>query len=126
MKTITMLVAIMFLTLLPAYGENITLLWEPSPSPNVIGYAVYYDQVVPEVGQKWANVNDVGNVLTTTMPKSGFAKGVWYFSVTAYSDTLESDFSNVVDFEREGFVIVDVSPDPPVKPSKVIVTIEVQ
>lgn len=126
MKTITMLVAIMFLTLLPAYGENITLFWEPSPSPNVIGYAVYYDQVVPEAGQKWANVNDVGNVLTTTMPKSMFAKGMWYFSVTAYSETQESDFSNVVDFERKGFVIVDVSPEPEEKPTKVIVTIEVQ
>ena len=105
-----------------AYGKDINLQWDPSPS-NVTGYALYYGQVVPVEGGAWEFRKDVGDVLTTSV--SDLGKGRWYFAVTAYNDVKESDFSNIVDDTIEGFAIVDVTHDPVEKPERVTITIDV-
>lgn len=86
----------------PALSRQIDLIWEPSPSPAVIGYKVYYQQGSPllpltgtEADQGHSPV-DVGNSLVATL--SGLDdSAVYYFSVTAYdSNYNESTFSNIV------------------------------
>jgi len=120
MKTISILITLLFFTLLPVYGEDLTFIWEPSPSDTIIGYGFYYGQEIPAEGKEWAHKIDVGNVLTTTLDRNSLAKGTWYFAVTAYNETVESDYSNIVDYERKAFTIIDnihestVTPLPPV------------
>jgi hypothetical protein len=97
-----------------ASAREVTLYWEPSPSPDVIGYKVYYQQQMtqlplfyqqqmtqlPSLGrggaEQGASPIDVKNTLTATI--SGLDEDVvYYFSVTAYdSYNNESTYSNIV------------------------------
>lgn len=87
---------------LPAFGREITLQWEPSPSPGVIGYKVYYQQGAPNLplsgteADQGSSPIDVENSLIASI--SGLQEdAVYYFSVTAYdSNHNESTFSNIV------------------------------
>jgi hypothetical protein len=87
---------------LPAFSREITLQWEPSPSPGVIGYKVYYQQGTPNLplsgneAYQGSSPIDVENSLMATI--SGLKEeAVYYFSVTAYdSNKNESTFSNIV------------------------------
>lgn len=117
---LSIIILILFAT--SALAAQVNLAWEPSPTDEVDGYVLYYGQNA----QKFDFRRDVGNVLTATV--DGLGKGTWYFAVTAYVDIEdgESDFSNIVDFTELGFQVVDVVHDPLVKPSKVIVTIEIE
>jgi len=75
---------------------NLTLVWNPSPSPGVIGGNLYYGTV----SGNYTNVIPVGNVTTATI--LGLSSGViYYFAITAV-DTAgeESDFSNEISYER--------------------------
>lgn len=96
--------AILFLGLLHHSGQafsltlpspyRVTLAWERSPSPEVIGYRVYYGAASGD----YTHSIVVGNLTTTTV--SGLASGVtYYFAVTAYdTNDVESSFSNEIRF----------------------------
>ena len=68
--------------------------WNPSSSPGVAGYRVYYGKT----SGIYSNSVVLGNVTTNTF--SGLAGGVtYYFAVTAYdTNGLESSFSNESSF----------------------------
>lgn len=68
--------------------------WNPSPSPAVAGYHLYYGTAS---GNYTANI-EVGNV--TTMTVFGLSSGVtYYFAMTAYdTNGAESGFSNEASF----------------------------
>ena len=73
---------------------SVVLEWNPSPSPTVAGYHLYYGTAS---GNYTANIM-LGNVTTTTV--SGLSGGVtYYFAMTAYgTNGLESGFSNEASF----------------------------
>ena len=83
------------------FCQDITLSWDPSPSPEVTGYKVYYKQGNPNFpfdgtgAEEGVSPIDVGDTLTTTL--TNLSDDVnYYFSVTAYSTEAESSFSNIV------------------------------
>ena len=98
---ITIVLVLVNLTL-PAFGREVTLYREPSPSPDVIGYKVYYQQGTPQLPLSGVEADqgtspiDVENSLMASI--SGLDDTVvYYFSVTAYdSNYNESTFSNIV------------------------------
>jgi hypothetical protein len=71
---------------------QIKLAWDPSITPDVAGYRVYYGIASGAYGTPI----DVGNVTTCTL--DGLTQGVtYYMAVTAYDTThYESDYSNEV------------------------------
>jgi hypothetical protein len=80
---------------LPASAvQNVTLAWNPSTSPNVVGYDIYYG---PACGT-YTNKISVGNVTSATV--SGLQEGACdYFVVTARATSgLESLPSNEVSY----------------------------
>lgn len=85
-----------------SFAREVTLYWEPSPSPDVAGYKVYYQQNSPQLplagtgADQGASPIDVQSSLMATI--SGLQESVtYYFSVTAYdSNNTESSFSNIV------------------------------
>jgi hypothetical protein len=83
---------------IPAFGQTygLTLAWDPSSSPDVTGYRVYYGTAS---GVYTASV-PVGASASVTLP--GLSSGVTYFfAVTAISaGGLESDFSNEISYQR--------------------------
>jgi len=88
-------------------GE-VVLQWDPSPTPEVTGYRLYYgptsaEGLTPEqyISLPAVKSVDAGNVLIFKL--TSLADGHYYFAVTAYapgiddpSVLMESDFSNVV------------------------------
>lgn len=85
-----------------SFAQDITLAWNPSTDPNVVGYKVYYkadSTVMPFDGAGAVEGHSpitVGDKLTTTL--TGLPDGqVYYFAVTAY-DSLgqESAYSPIV------------------------------
>jgi hypothetical protein len=70
---------------------TLKLEWDPSASPSVDGYRVYYG-----IGSRLYTVGeDVG--LRTTHDFIGLERGeTYFFAVTAYDGTVESGFSNEV------------------------------
>ena len=74
--------------------QTVTLAWEPSPSPEVVSYRVYYGTN----SRNYAFVTNAGLVLTQriVLPRTGR----WFFAATAAdADGFESDFSNEVQWE---------------------------
>ena len=84
-----------------AFCQDITLSWDPSPTPEVAGYKIYYQQDnanYPFDGTGAAEGNspvDVGDTLSATLTELG-DEVVYFFTVTAYSADSESSYSNVV------------------------------
>lgn len=85
-----------------AFCREVNLYWEPSPSPDVIGYKVYYQSnsmQMPLLGTDAAEGPSPIDVESSLMARiSGLQENtVYYFSVTAYdSQSNESGFSNIV------------------------------
>ena len=115
-----LLALILTLFAVTAHAKEIRLVWEPSPTPSVAGYVLYYGQDA----QEYEFRRDMGDTLTAEV--EGLGKGTWFFAVTAYVDIEdgESDFSNTVEYTKAGIQIVDVVHDPVVKPERVQLTIE--
>ena len=87
---------IVALTSLPAFAvQSVSLAWDPSTSPNVAGYNIYYG---PACGT-YTNKISVGNVTSATIP--GLTEGACnYFVVRAYDALgLESLPSNEVSYD---------------------------
>jgi hypothetical protein len=80
-----------------ASSYSLTLTWDPSPSPEVVGYRLYYGA---ESGN-YTNSIVTSNVTTATI--SGLLMGInYYFAITAIAgDGQESDFSNEVSYTKE-------------------------
>lgn len=82
--------------LMPCLGApptfSVTLAWDPSPSPEAVGYRLYFGV---SSGQYTTSIQ-VGNISRYTL--SGLNAGTaYYFAVRAYaSNGLESDFSNEI------------------------------
>lgn len=75
-------------------AAEVRLAWDPSPSPGVIGYRLYWGTQT----RLYTSNLDAGLVTTATV--SGLVAGTtYYFAATAYAPGgLESDFSNEVQY----------------------------
>ena len=85
-----------------AFCQDITLSWDPSPTQDVTGYKVYYQQGNMDFpfdgtgAYEGDSPVDVGDVLSTTLTDLSDG-GIYFFSVTAYDDSsYESSYSNIV------------------------------
>jgi len=78
------------------HAQRVTLAWDPSPSPEVTTYRVYYGTN----SRSYTFVTNSGLVLTQALvlPHSGR----WFFAATAADAAgSESDFSNEVQWEAK-------------------------
>ena len=81
--------------------QDITLSWDPSPTPEISGYNIYFKQDnmnFPFDGTGAAEGNspvDVGDTLSATLTNLNDDVN-YFFSVTAYSSDAESSYSNIV------------------------------
>ncbi len=74
-----------------AFAGDVSLAWDPSPSPNVAGYKLY----VGNSSRNYGTPVMVGNQTTYTV--TGLLRGTYYFAVTAFdANGNESDYSNEV------------------------------
>ena len=88
-----------------AGAQRLTLAWDPSPSPAVSGYRVYWGTNT----RSYQFVTNAGLVLTQSVVL--VHRGRWFFAATAYdTNGLESDFSSEVSWESK--------PAPPVMAGK--------
>ncbi len=83
MKLRHLAVIVVFLfTAIPAGAASLSLAWNPSPGPSVVGYRVHYG-LKPG---KYTKVVRVKGRLTTTVTIKGLKRGTTYFfAVTAYN-----------------------------------------
>ncbi|MGA2246354.1 MAG: fibronectin type III domain-containing protein [Verrucomicrobiota bacterium] len=80
-----------FCATIPA-GPSVTLIWNPSPDANVVGYDIYHGGASGD----YTNMINVGNVTNATI--GGLTAGVtYYFAATSY-DSLgdQSGFSSEI------------------------------
>jgi len=85
---------------LPWLFAVVVLSWDPSPTPSVTGYKVYYGATcqLPLAGPE--SPQDVGKVLTHSLT---LPPGHWCIAVTAYDAAgYESSFSNMVEMDQAG------------------------
>jgi Bacterial Ig-like domain (group 3)/Glucodextranase, domain B len=82
--------ACLLLCSIQAYGAGVKLAWDASSESNLSGYKVYYRTV----GGSYTTPIILGLQTTCTVPIS--ASGTYYFAVTAYTSSAESEFSNEV------------------------------
>ncbi len=77
-----------------AYGDQVTLAWDPSDGSGITGYRLYYGTQ----SDNFSSFVDVGNQTSGTI--TGLQEGVTYYvAVTAYdAQGAESAYSNQVDF----------------------------
>jgi hypothetical protein len=75
----------------PLMATDVSLAWDASVTPEVIGYKVYYGN---SAGVYGASIT-IGNQTSYTV--TGLTSGTYYFAVTAFDASgNESDFSNEV------------------------------
>lgn len=77
-----------------ALAAGVSLSWDPSPDPAVVGYNLYFGPG----SRTYTNFVPAGNV--TSIAITNLADdGIYYFAATAYDTKgLESDFSNEVSY----------------------------
>jgi len=76
-----------------AAASSVTLAWNPSAGPNIINYKVYYGGV----SRTYTNGLYTGNVTNATI--SGLLAGsTYFFAVTAFNSSLESDYSTEISY----------------------------
>jgi hypothetical protein len=94
-------------TINPAAAETITLAWDPSPSPNISGYNVFYQENTSEFPFNGTSLPEGASPIAVDGPNSTSLEinfpddgSIYYFAVTAVNDAgLESSFSNIVSTE---------------------------
>lgn len=118
MKKLFLFLTIFFLVV--SFAHAVRLEWEPSPSPSVTGYAVYYGKGVDSL----TYVKDVGPTLTAEI--TGLDVGTWYFGVTAYNQVAESELSNIVSDDIVQFEIVENLHIPVERPASININITVE
>lgn len=89
--------AILFMLCIGALAQarSVDLSWTASTSPNVT-YNVYRADVAPPLGNQTLNWNQIATGITgTTYTDTGVVSGMTYFyRVTAFDGSIESDYSN--------------------------------
>ena len=107
MRKLAIGIMLIFLNVGFGNASTTTLSWDPSPTPEVTGYKIYYNldsTALPFNGTGAFEGNspiDVGNVLTFTL-NDLLLNSKYYFSVTAYdASNNESSYSNIVSNEKE-------------------------
>lgn len=93
-KLISIIVSVF--ALINLWGADIKLQWNPSTSLGVTNYVVYASTNVltsSNLYDRAARLN-VGTNLTATI--QNIRTGSWWFTVTAMSNGLESDCSNII------------------------------
>ena len=101
MKKFALILLVLFSPLVTASAENVTLSWDPSPTPDVAGYKVYYKENSPSLPFDGVGLAegpspvDVGNQLSATL--TGLPENsTFFFAVTAYDAAgYESSYSNL-------------------------------
>lgn len=73
------LLTIVLVGVTPAHGGTLTVAWDPSPDPTVMGYRVY----VGTTSGAYSEIYDVGNV--TTFVYNAAEGTTYYFTVAAYA-----------------------------------------
>jgi len=94
MKCVLTILLLMCATL--AHAQSVTLSWDPSPTPNVVCYRIYFGTS----SRNYSGVTDAGLALkqTVVLPHSGR----WFFAATAVdANGCESDFSNEVQWQAK-------------------------
>ena len=91
LRLLLFIISCLFLNPSDIFGASVTLGWTPSGSPGVIGYKIYYGNASRSYTQKI----DAKNTTTYTVSNLDNTKQ-YYFSITAYTTTSESYFSNEV------------------------------
>jgi hypothetical protein len=87
-----------------SYGKDVTLSWDPSPSPGVTEYTLYWDN---QPNPPFVNSVRVGIVLNHFIANLEDSEQHW-FAVTALdADNNESVYSNIVNSP-----IVEITPEP--------------
>ena len=81
-------------------GRSVTLAWDPSPDPSVVGFNMYYGVA----SRTYTNMVNPGNVTSVTI--SGLVEGTTYFFAATAYDTLgmESEFSNEASYTVPGTI----------------------
>jgi len=74
--------------------HRVNLAWEPSPSPNIDGYRVYYGTS----SGSYTDHIDVGMAMTARLPKP--PNGTYFYIVVAYKGSVESSPSNEVESDK--------------------------
>ncbi len=73
---------------------QVTLAWDPSPSPSIGGYRLYYGVS----SRDYTNLVDVGELTTATVSNL-VVSATYFFAVTAYDIAgLESDYSSEISY----------------------------
>lgn len=82
-------------------NQTISLSWNAETDPTVIGYRVYYGGISRTYTNSFVVPLDPnpGTVVSNLV-----AGDVYYFSVTAFSDSAESDYSDELEYEAPNFV----------------------
>ena len=103
-KPFLLLLLMLSTTALPVAAKTITLAWDPSPSPGIAGYNLYYQENTSAFPFNGISLSEGASPIlldgpnstsqTLNLPDDG---SIYYFTLTAVSDTgLESSFSNIV------------------------------
>lgn len=82
-----------------AYSESVTLMWDPNPEPEVIGYNIYFKNHINEDYQLTSEIfeSDFDNPLYPEVTFWGLNVNlVYYYVATAFSSDDESAYSSEV------------------------------
>lgn len=84
---------------------SVTLAWDPSPSPGVVGYRIYYGTAPRD----YTNQVNAGNATLLSVSNLNYGP-TYYFTATAYDLAgLESDFSNEASYGNSGTTVTTIS-----------------
>ena len=91
LRLLLFIISCVFLNPSTIFGASVTLGWEPSASPGVTGYKIYYGNA----SRSYTQIIDAKNTTTYTVSNLDNTKQ-YYFALKSCTPTSKSDFSNEV------------------------------